>query len=167
VAALIELHMRAREEICGPAVRRAAPRGAALAAEIRDAHADLRELIAETSLRRPGSPRWQDLAATALLAWARYCEDEEHGLAAAWLRRTHPGLRQLLARQWRAFREAWIRDLYPDAPPRLATCELRLARPATPRLADPSFGPLACTCQACTARLSQIRPASVPAAWEH
>jgi hypothetical protein len=126
VAALIDLHMRAGEEVRGPAICRAAPHGAALEREIRDAHAD-------------------------------------HGPAAVWLRRADPGLRQLLARQWRAFQEARIRDLYPDAPPRLTTCELRLARPATPRLAAPAFGPLSCTCQACTARLSQIRSASVPA----
>jgi hypothetical protein len=163
VAALIDLHMRAGEEVRGPAICRAAPHGAALAREIRDAHADIRELIAETGLQRPGSPRWQDLVSAVLSAWTRHCDHAEHGPAAVWLRRADPGLRQLLARQWRAFQEARIRDLYPDAPPRLTTCELRLARPATPRLAAPAFGPLSCTCQACTARLSQIRSASVPA----
>ena len=155
VAALIDLHMRAEEEICGPALCRAAPRGA-LARQIRDVHADIREVIAETCLQRPGSPRWQGLAATALSAWDRHCDEEEHGPAAAWLRRADPEQRQLLARQWRPFREARIRDLCPDARPRAATCELRLSQPVTPRLADPCFGPLSCTCQACTARLSQI-----------
>jgi anti-anti-sigma factor len=83
IAVLIDLHMRAEEEICGPAVYRAAPRGPALAREIRDAHADIREVIAETGLQRPGSPRWQELAATALSALARHCDDEEHGPAVA------------------------------------------------------------------------------------
>lgn len=98
LAALIDMHMRAEEEICGPAVGRAAPHGAALSREIRDAHADIREMIAETGLQRPGSPRWQDLAATVLSAWTRHCDDEEHGPAAAWLRGADPALRQLLAR---------------------------------------------------------------------
>lgn len=156
LAALIDMHMRAEEEICGPAVDRAAPHGAALSREIRDAHADIREMIAETDLQRPGSPRWQDLAATALAAWTRHCDDEEHGPAAAWLRGAERALRRLLGRQWRAFQEACIRDLYPDVPPTVATCELRLARPATPRLADPWYAALSCTCQACNARLSRM-----------
>ena len=33
---------------------------------------------------------------------------------------------------------------------------LRLARPATPRLADPAFGALACTCQPCTDQLDRL-----------
>lgn len=156
VAAQIDLHMRAEEEICGPTVYRAAPHGAALTRQIRDTHADIRELIAEASLQRPGSPQWQDLVSAALSAWDRHCDEEEHGPEAEWLRRADPALRRQLARQWRAFREACVRDLYPDVPKQFPTCELRLAQPVAPRLADPCFGPLACTCQACTSRLSQI-----------
>jgi hypothetical protein len=78
-----------------------------------------------------------------LAAWSRQCDDENRGPSAQCRRRADPALRQQLGRQWRAFREAYIRDWpYPDAPSQLPTCQLRLARPAAPRLADPAFCPL-------------------------
>lgn len=156
VAALLDLHMRAEDEICGPAIYGTEPPGLAVAWDVKDAHADIREMLRETSLQPPGSPRWWQLATTASSAWLRRCEDEEHGPPAEYRRRADPALRRRLARQWRAFSEACIRDLYPDAPPQLPTCQLRQARPATPRLAGPAFGPLACTCEACTLRLTRI-----------
>lgn len=156
VASLIDLHMAAGDEICGPAVYDPAPKGRALARAARAAHDDIRELIGETSLAPPGSPQWQDLAAATLATWARQLDEEEHGPAGDCLRSAGPALRDQLARRWRAFREARIRDQYPDAPPQLPTCQLRLARPAPPRLADPAFSPLACTCQACDQGLARI-----------
>jgi hypothetical protein len=58
--------------------------------------------------------------------------------------------------QWRAFREASIRDSYRDAPLELPTCQLRQQRPAPPRLADIVFSPLSCTCPACTHELGGL-----------
>jgi anti-anti-sigma factor len=155
-ARLIDLHMHAGDEICGPAIYDRTPSGRALARSIQDAHDDIRDLLRETGLKLPGSPRWWDLVTAALSAWARQVDYEEHGPAADCRRRADPWLRAQLAHQWRAFREALIRDQYPDAPPELPTCQLRRARPATPRLADPAFSPLACTCPDCTERLASI-----------
>lgn len=157
VAALINLDMRAEDEICAMALYSTTPEGRALARQLRADHQDLAETIAETSLRPPGSPQWWQLASTALSAWAVQCDHEEHGPPAAYRRSADPAVRQQLGWQWRAFREACIRDgQYPDAPPQVPTCQLRLTRPATPRLSDPAFCPLACTCQDCTGRLGRI-----------
>lgn len=164
VTTLIDLHARAEEEICDPAIYRTRPRDRALAGQARDARQDIREIIGETSLQPPGSPRWWDLATTALAAWALHVDDDEHGRPADCRRRAGRELREHLAHEWRAFTEAVIRDQsYPAAPPRPFTCELRLARPATPRLADPAFCVLACTCQSCTDRLDQLSVRSEPA----
>jgi len=45
-----------------------------------------------------------------LAAWSRQCDDENRGLSGQCRRRADPALRQQLGRQWRAFREAYIRD---------------------------------------------------------
>jgi hypothetical protein len=58
LAGLIDLHMRADDEICGPAVFGAAPRGRALARPAKDDHDDIRAMIGETSRYPPGSPPW-------------------------------------------------------------------------------------------------------------
>ena len=157
VTALIDVHARAADEICAPAIYGPEPPGRTLAGQARDDHQDIREIIGETGLQFPGSPRWWQLATAALAAWALHFDDEEHGLSAGYRRRAGRGLREHLARQWRAFAEAVIRDQsYPAAPARLHTCQLRLARPATPRLAGPAFCALACTCQPCTKLLDLL-----------
>jgi anti-anti-sigma regulatory factor len=158
VAALIDLHMAADEEVCAPAIYDQTPQGQVLAREGKQAHAEISELIGETRLHPPGTTPWWQLATMTLAAWSRLCDYEEHGPPAQCHRRADPALRQQLGRQWRAFRQARIRDRsYPDAPSQLPTCQLRLVRPATPRLADPAFCPLACTCQACDAQPAGIR----------
>lgn len=155
-ASLIGLHMRAEDEICAPAIPPS--QGWAVCRKLKDAHEDVREIIRETSLQPPGSPLWWQLATTALSAWAQQADQEKHGDLADWLRRADPVLRDELTRPWRAFREACIRDQdqYRDAPPQMATCQLRLDRPAPPLLADPGFTPLACTCQSCTQGLARL-----------
>jgi anti-anti-sigma factor len=155
-ARLIDLHMHAGDEICGPAIYDRTPSGRALARSIQDAHDDIRDLLRETGLKLPGSPRWWDLVTAALSAWARQVDYEDHDAPADCRRRADFRLRVQLARQWRAFRETFIRDQYPDAPPQLPTCQLRQTRPATPRLADPVFCPLACTCADCTEKLPRL-----------
>lgn len=156
LASLIELHMLADEEIRVPTVLGTGRRGRVLAGEIRAAHEDVREIIRETSLQPPGSPPWWHLARVALAAWAVQFDTEVHGPLAECSYRADPALRARLAGQWRAFTEAQIRDQYPQAPPDIPTHRLRQDRhaPATvPRLADPAFGPLACTCRACNRTL--------------
>lgn len=156
LASLIELHMDAEEEICGPAVLGTAGRGGVLAGEIRAGHKDIREIICETSLHPPGSPPWWHLARAALAAWAVQLDMEQHGPLAKCRRRADLALRKRLVGQWRAFTEAQIRDQYPQAPPDIPTHQLRQdsSAPATvPRLDNPAFGPLACTCRTCTRTL--------------
>ena len=158
LASLIDLHMRADDEICGPAVFGTAPRGRALARQTKNDHDDIREMIGETSLYPPGSPPWWHLARTALAAWAVYLDQEEHGALAKYRRRADPPLRNQLADRWRAFTEAQIRDRYPQAPPQIPTCQLRQTGkvpPGAPHLADPAFSPLACTCPDCTDMLDR------------
>lgn len=141
----------AEEEICRPAIYAASLPARSLARETRSCHEDIREIIQETYLQPPGSPRWWHLATTALAAWYRYRDREQHGPPGDYRCGADPDLRVELALQWRAFREALIRDeSYPDAPVQSPTCHLRLARPAPPRLAGPGFSPMDCTCPACT-----------------
>jgi hypothetical protein len=158
LASLIDLHMRADDEICGPVVFGTAPRGRALARQARAGHEDIREMIGETSLYPPGSPPWWHLARAALAAWAVYFDQEEHGALAEYRHRADPLLRNQLATRWRAFAEAQIRDQYPQPPPQIPTCQLRQdgkVPPGVPQLAAPAFGPLACTCQDCTDMLDR------------
>ena len=158
LAGLIELHISADEEICGPAVFGLDGRGRVLARATRAAHEDIREIIREVSLQPPGSPPWWRLAGAVLVAWVVQVDLEEHGPLAECRRRADPALRERLAAQWRAFTEAHIHDQYPQAPPDIPTHQLRQdsRAPATvPRLADPVFGPLACTCRACTRMLDR------------
>jgi len=155
LAALIDLHVSADEEICAPVIYGGQPQRRVQARTARDAREDIRELIGETRLQPPGAPRWFHLATATLSAWIRLCRDEERVISAGCWGSADPELVRRAARQWRAFREARIRDLYPGVPSQLATCQLRQTRPATPRLADPGFAALACTCQDCTSRLDQ------------
>jgi hypothetical protein len=168
LVALIDLHMRADDEICGPTVFGGDPDGRAMTRQIRDDHDDVREIIRETRLQPPGSLPWWHLARTALSAWAARLDQEQHGPLAACRFRADPALRERLARQWRAFADAQIRDQYPQAPPEIPTHRLRQDSRApltVPRLADPRFGPLACTCRACTRTLEWVlfrQPKHVP-----
>jgi hypothetical protein len=71
--------MRADEEICGPAFYAVDAPGRALARENQDAYEDIREIIRETSLQRPDSPPWWDLAGAALAAWTVQLDMEARG----------------------------------------------------------------------------------------
>lgn len=155
LAALIDLHVSADEEIFPPVMHGSQPQRLAQARAATDAHEDIRELIGETRLQPPGAPLWFRSATATLTAWIRLCRDEERVLSVGYWYSVEPEVARRAARQWRAFREARIRDLYPGLPAQLATCQLRQGRPATPRLADPGFAALACTCQDCTGRLDQ------------
>jgi hypothetical protein len=157
VAMLIDLHMAAEDEVCAPALYGTGPDGLALVRETREAHADIREIIAEAGLHPPGSPRWRRLVIEALAVWTRRLHREVYGPVAECRRHATLALRIRLGRQWRSFMDAQIRDRYPLAPARVPTCQLRQAWPATgvPRLADPAFAPLACICPACTWELDR------------
>jgi Hemerythrin HHE cation binding domain len=90
LASLIDLHMAADEEVCGPAIYGTRPRGRDLAREARDAHEDIREIIRETSQYPPGSALWWALVPGALTAWTRYLHREVYGPLAGCRRRPRP-----------------------------------------------------------------------------
>ena len=118
LARLIDLHMRAQDVICVPAICDPGRQGRTLAREIEGAHENIREMIRETSRQLPGSPRWWHLATTTLSAWTVQADCEEHRLLADY-RRAGPALRCQLALQWRAFMDAQIRDQDPSRPRRI------------------------------------------------
>lgn len=165
LASLIDLHMAADEEVCGPAIHGTRPHGRDLAGEARDAHEDIREIIRETGRYPPGSALWWALVTGALAAWTRYLHREVYGPLADCRRRASPALRARLGRQWRTFMDGRIRDRYQDPPPQVPTCQLRRTRAAAtvPRLADPAFAPLACVCPACTHELDLVPDVASPA----
>jgi len=110
LARLIDLHMRAKDVICVPAMCDPGRQGRTLAREIEGAHENIREMIRETGRQLPGSPRWWHLATTTLSAWTVQADCEERGLLADYRRRAGPALRCQLALQWRAFMDAQIRN---------------------------------------------------------
>jgi hypothetical protein len=155
LAGLIELHLAAEDEIVlGPAVD---------AAAAVDAHEDIREIIRETRLQVPGSPLWWRLTTAVLVAWAEELGRQERGILAG-LRRSDPADRERLARQWRAFMEARIRDQIPHPRPQVATCQLRRTNSAAAlQVAALAFDPVYCTCAACDDILDRVFPAPVRA----
>lgn len=160
LAALIDLHMLAEDEICGPAVFGTGPQGRAAARQARDDHEDIREIIRETSLQQPGSPLWWRLATAAVSAWTSQADRQEHRILPDFAARTGAAQREALCRQWRAFMEARIRDQIPDAPSRVAACQLRRTRrfPGVPQVAAVIFDPLSCTCPDCDKASGRILP---------
>lgn len=100
---------------------------------MRDVHQDIREIIAETRPQPAGSARWWGLVTATLDASARQADYEEHGPPADCRRRAGPALRDQLARRWRAFGEAWIRDQsYPDAVPDIRPIDCRCRTGGSP-----------------------------------
>jgi len=167
LAALIDLHMRADEEICGPAVFGGSPAGRAMTRQVRDDHEDIREILRQASLQPPGSPPWWHLARTA---WPPGPRSSTPNSTARW-----PGAAAPIARCG----NSWPASGGPSPTRTSATGTRRHRRrsprtgsgrtaapPLTvPRLADPRFGPLACTCRACTRTLEWVlfrQPKHVP-----
>lgn len=162
LADLIDLHMAADDEVCAPAIYGTGPYGLALIRETRDAHECIREIIDETRPHSPGQALWWNLATAALAAWTQHMHWEVHGPPTDCRRRADPELRARLALQWRAFMDAQIRDRHPQPLDHIPTCQLRQFWPAAgvPRLVDPAFAALACTCVSCTRELdlTVVRP---------
>lgn len=106
---LLELHIDAEEEICYPAACAPRRRDAAIEASFDD-HRDIREVLAEARLRETDSlPWWRAVAAAHTASSRHFRAEEEHVLPV--FRRSKPGLREILGRQWAAFTRARLRDL--------------------------------------------------------
>lgn len=108
-AVLLEADCDAEEEVCYPALYRAAG-GAALTGQARAEHDDIREAIAETRLHEPGSPPWWRAVTAAVAAAQDHFTREEHGALAQLRHRTSPAQRRTLGRQWAAYMNARARD---------------------------------------------------------
>lgn len=108
LSGLLEVHVRAEEEICYLPMFGS---GSQAIKRIRDAvsdHDDIREAVGEASLQRAGSSLWWRAVRAALAASSEHLEREERGVLA------HCELtasqRLELGRQWSAFIAAWRQD---------------------------------------------------------
>jgi Hemerythrin HHE cation binding domain len=101
LAALLEVHADATEEIGFPAVfGRAATVGRANA---RATHDDIREAVGETRLYPAGSRSWRLAALAACAAAMDHIQDLESGALARFRHDAPMQTREALGRQWMAF----------------------------------------------------------------
>lgn len=110
LAAIVELHAEAEQEICYLEMFGSGPPGAA---QWRDAvadHDDIRAMLAEAALQPAGSPAWWRAVAPATRLICDQMEAEERGVLACFARRAAPQLRHELAQRWASFVAARIRD---------------------------------------------------------
>jgi hypothetical protein len=137
LAALLQAHARAEEEICylpmfGSGPQAAERRRAAIAD-----HNDIREAISEASLQPAGSGLWWQAVRAALAATAEHLDREGrtilHGRSGLTMSQ-----RRDLGRQWSEFIAAWTLDA-PQAPGHLP--DVGALRLATPMLAAGNDGP--------------------------
>lgn len=107
---LLTAHFEAEEEICHLPMIRAAPQAGEQRREMVADHDDIRETIAEASLRDVGSAPWWRAVRAAVAASAEHLHQEERGVLANDLSRLEWGQRQMLGRQWSAYRAARALD---------------------------------------------------------
>lgn len=133
LASLLEVHVRAEEEICFLPMSGSGPG----AARIRDAvcdHDDIREAISEASLQRVGSAPWWRAVRAALAASAEHLEREERDvLACCGLTESQ---RFGLGREWAGFVAAWRQDVNPGPSRSSRPPAVRRANPATASAPD-------------------------------
>ena len=110
LAALLEVHAAAEEEICYLPMSRYRPDGAEDRRVAIADHDDIREAIREASLWQPGSGPWRRAVRAALAVNADHIDREEHGLLTESLAGLSMGQRRELGRQWQAFVAAWRLD---------------------------------------------------------
>lgn len=103
LASLLEVHTRAEEEICFPAVfGHGACTPAFMDTAIAD-HDDIREAIAETRLLEVGSAPWWQLIGSTHAACVQHFASEEQGPLTQFCRSLPPASSKVLVRQWAAF----------------------------------------------------------------
>jgi hypothetical protein len=103
LAGLLEVHTRAEEEICFPALfGNGAYAPAFMETAIAD-HDDIREAVAETRLLDVGSAPWWQLIGATHAACIQHFASEERGLLTQFCRSLPPATSKILVRQWAAF----------------------------------------------------------------
>ena len=110
LAALLEAHTRAEEEICYLPMFGSGPLAVERMREAVSCHDDIRDAVSEASLRHAGSPLWWRAVQTASAAAAEHFEGEELLIQSSWAPRLTAARRRELGRQWSAFTAAWWHD---------------------------------------------------------
>jgi hypothetical protein len=122
LAALIEIHTEAEEEICYLAMFGTSAPGLEQMQEAIADHDDIREAFGEARLQPVGSAGWWRAVKAALSTWIEQIDREEQGVLADFARRAGRAQREKLARQWSAFTTARHRELSPQAQPGGGVC---------------------------------------------
>ncbi len=110
LAALLEEHTRAEEEICYLPMFRCLPCGSGSRREAIDDHDDIREAISEACLQRAGSFPWWRAVRAAVATSAGHLDREESEVLPESLLRLTPARRRELGRQWSACIAGWRLD---------------------------------------------------------
>ncbi len=110
LAALLEVHTRAEEEICYLPMFGSGSQAAGRMRESVSCHDDIRDAISEAALQRAGSPLWWRSVRAVLAAAVEHLDREEHVIQSSWMPRLTMSTRRELGRQWSAFTAAWRQD---------------------------------------------------------
>ena len=125
LAALLETHTRAEEEICYLPMFGSRPQSAERRSEAIADHDDIRAAIGEASLCLVGSAQWWRAVRAVVAITAGHLHHEERGVLTDCLPRLTMRRRFELGNQWCAFVAAWRLDAVPrthgDAPDRTDT----------------------------------------------
>ncbi|MGH3246834.1 MAG: hemerythrin domain-containing protein [Trebonia sp.] len=110
LAALLQVHTRAEEEVCYLPMFGSAGLTAGRMREAVSCHEDMRDAISEASLQCAGSPPWWCAVQAVLAASAEHLDHEEYVIQSSWMPRLTMSRRWELGRQWSAFAAAWRQD---------------------------------------------------------
>jgi hypothetical protein len=159
LAALIEIHTEAEEEICYLAMFGTSRAGQAHMQEAIADHDDIREAFGEARLLPVGSAAWWRAVKAALSTWVEQIDREEQGVLADFARRAGRAQRDKLGRQWSAFTTARHGDLPPQTQPGGAVCQMfQWPIPSSNQhiIAVDRCAAL-CTCPACSVLIHQAK----------
>jgi hypothetical protein len=110
LAALLEVHARAEEEICYLPMFGPGSQAAGRIRELVSCHDDIRDAIGEAAFQPVDSPLWWRSVRAVLAAAAEHFDGEEHAIQSSWMPRLTMSTRRELGRQWSAFTAAWQQD---------------------------------------------------------
>lgn len=164
LAAVVEAHAEAEEEICHLPMFGASPHSLErIDAEVADLD-DIREAVGEARLQFTGSPVWWQQVDAAVSAFLDHLDRQQHGVLAEYRRRAGRARRERLGSQWLRFMAARLGDLVPGAYAGGLACQLcELPIPGEHRhVLDAGQAAIWCTCQRCyelSRRSGGTRPA--------
>ncbi len=151
LAAPIEAHADAEEEICHLPMYGSTPQAVERIGEEAAELEDVRELVDEARLAPAGSPAWWREVEVAVSACLAHLERHQCGIEADFRRRAGRAEREQLGRQWSAFMTARLGDLLPRAHaggPGCQVCELPIPDDHQ-HVLDGGHAAVLCACQPC------------------